>query len=140
MKRRVMYILLFSILFTAAIIVSVMLFPRSAVVINDSYVVNFRYSYLDKNIEGKIFDKNEIEELEKIIGGISYKDSPSCGFSENISLVFISNDMTLTVLPAIDGCSTMKIADENKYISITRQNRRKFDDIMKKYGFKFPAI
>jgi hypothetical protein len=124
-----------------AIISAIILFIFSAknIEIPESSEVVLIYNYTDTEIYINIYDKNEIMELKTLLSGNVIKDNPSCGFSENISITFIG-DKNLMLCPALDGCEKIRIDTTNKYISISKDNRKKLDAFLSKYGFKFPSV
>jgi len=99
-----------------------------------------KYKYEDHNVDAKIYDDTDIVALKSILNGKGYTDSPSCGFSVDVSITLSSNQKTVVLCPALDGCPIIKINETNKYFVISNEDRTKLDIILEKYGFKFPSI
>lgn len=92
------------------------------------------YIYEDKNINESL-NKEDMLIIKEIFNGKElFRDNPSCGFDENISLCF--DNITFTV--ACDGCPIIKY--KNKYFYVSEIELEQIHNIMKKYGAKFPCI
>ena len=77
----------------------------------------------------------DTQALKDILSGKwSYIDSPSCGFNEEITVEFGDS----VFMPACDGCAIVKHG--NKYITLSKYERDKLDDILSKYGILFPIV
>jgi hypothetical protein len=100
--------------------------------------ISLKYSYGDKEIAVAITDKSEIELIKDCFGEISYSDSPSCGFSIDISLEFSDDEKSIVICPARDGCSTARIAESGRYIHI--KDRKTLEAVLGRYGMVFPCV
>ena len=95
-----------------------------------------RYIYGEKNNIKQIKQK-DVENIIKILNGkIMYKDNPSCGFSENIAVIFNKTD---TFCFARDTCPIVYWKEKGKYITLTYKEQKQLYDILKTYGFQFPC-
>ncbi|MCQ2449738.1 MAG: hypothetical protein MJ132_06085 [Clostridia bacterium] len=92
------------------------------------------YIYNDKNIIVDLSAEENKQLKEMFNGKKLYKDSPSCGFSKNISICF--NESYFCI--ACDQCSTVKL--DNKYFNISKADRKVLNGIFEKYGGSFPCI
>jgi len=72
---------------------------------------------------------------EMFRGREMYSDSPSCGFSEDISLVIGGQ----TFCFANDGCAIIYISEKNRYFRITHEESVTLREILTSYGFHFPC-
>ena len=63
-----------------------------------------------------------------------YKDNPSCGFSENVSISFGKTTFCI----ACDSCPIVKL--EDKYFKISKQDRKILNKIFGEYGAFFPCV
>ena len=63
-----------------------------------------------------------------------YSDTPSCGFTENVSVRF--NDLVFCI--ACDDCPIIKLG--NKYFKISTSDRKTIEQIFEKYGGLFPCV
>ena len=102
--------------------------------------ISLRYKYGLEDIEVKIADSKDIEELKSILNGVIYKDTPSCGFSTDISITLTNGEKTVVLCPALDGCATIRVDESNRYISISASGRQRLDEILGRYGFRFPSL
>lgn len=95
----------------------------------------FKYSNTD--ISQQLSD----EDFKKIItifdNKFLYKDEPSCGFDENVSIVF--ND-SQTFCIACDKCPVIYWKEKNKYFRISEDKMNQLYSILKNYGFVFPCV
>lgn len=64
-----------------------------------------------------------------------YNDSPTCGFTLFISIQI--GDLFFS--PACDSCGIVKCNNNNKYFSITDEERNTIVQIFNKFGAKFPC-
>lgn len=81
------------------------------------------------------------EELKLIAnifnGKTMYKDNPSCGFSESVA-VQLDNSHTFCI--ARDGCPVVYWKEENRYFSITEEEKINLHNLLKSFGVYFPCI
>jgi hypothetical protein len=112
--------------------------PRKIEIPESSEVI-LEYNYLGIKIYKSIYDESEIRELKTLLHGTAIKDSPSCGFSEGISITFTGKNR-LVLCPALDGCPLIRIGVTGKYLLIPQESRMRLNAFLGKYGFKFPAI
>lgn len=98
-----------------------------------SDVAIVKYEIYDNNIYQEISEEDS-EIIKSLFSGKwSYFDNPSCGFSEDASIIFGSE----VFLPACDGDPIIKYG--SKYFAISDKERRDLDKILKKYGAIFPC-
>ncbi|MDR0916330.1 MAG: hypothetical protein LBN02_03985 [Oscillospiraceae bacterium] len=102
--------------------------------------VELTYIYDQKSLESVAVDGDDAVILRRLIHGIRYKDSPSCGFTRDISIRFSDGDREITLYPALDGDPIFQIGDSDYYINITEKSKVKVDAVLAKYGFTFPAV
>lgn len=81
------------------------------------------------------------EELKLIAnifnGKTMYKDNPSCDFSESVA-VQLDNSHTFCI--ARDGCPVVYWKEENRYFSITEEEKINLHNLLKSFGVYFPCI
>ncbi len=99
-----------------------------------------KYHYIDKDINAIIIDEDDSTELKNMLKGIAYTDYPSCGFTLDISITFTDGKQNITLCPACDGCSKLRVNDSDKYIRITAEERKRLNIILEKYGMIFPCV
>lgn len=66
-----------------------------------------------------------------------YKDNPSCGFSEDISIKF--ND-SQTFCIARDTCPIIYWKEKRRYFRISEDEKMQLYCLLENYGFVFPCI
>lgn len=99
-----------------------------------------KYKYAEQDIYQKINDINTINQLKRIMKGTVYTDTPSCGFSTDISITFSDSEKTVTLCPALDGCPIIRINNSNDYLKISDEGREKLNQLLAQYGFIFPSL
>ena len=95
------------------------------------------FTYSEKEIDSTI-KQEDFETIKKIFGNKKlYKDSPSCGFSEDVSVKF--NDSQVFCI-ARDTCPIIYIKEKDKYFRITEEEKNELYEILETYGFTFPCV
>jgi len=96
-----------------------------------------RFVYGGVNEKNQL-DAKELEIIKSIFDGKTMTmDSPSCGFTENVSIVFNDSD---TFCIACDTCPIVYWIEEGRYIKLTEEEKEQLYSILEKYGFRFPCI
>ena len=111
--------------------------------INADFATDVYIRILDNDLNVStvsITDEDDIAELKRILRGNPFFDSPSCGFSRNVSVVMESEDERIVFSLALDGCPLIQINDSNKYIRISEEQRNILDRIFEEHGMIFPFI
>ena len=95
------------------------------------------FIYGDVTTSQYLEDK-DLETLKEIFDDkILYKDDPSCGFSEDISVRF---NQSQTFCIARDTCPIVYWLEEDRYIRLTEEEKLLLFDLLEPYGFEFPCI
>ena len=80
----------------------------------------------------------ELQSVKAIFDGKKmYKDNPSCGFSEDISIIF---NKSQTFCLARDNCAIVYWQEEDKYIKLSEEEQAQLYDLLEVYGFIFPCV
>ncbi len=121
-------------------ILIVIMIPRTSIE-NDS-TASVVFKYLDNDIEEQMSSEDGIQIRDIFNNKILYKDQPSCGFSEDVSISFdnSASDESLIFCVACDGCPKIFLVQSDKYFNISEKDRQKLDEIMGKYGVTFPCV
>ncbi len=120
---------------TAIILAGVTFFGVCDTDAYETCVAIYKYGNSDKY---ELLSAKESSALKDIFDGkIMYSDSPSCGFSNDISVVF-DNDKIFSV--ARDGCTVIYFKNKNKYIKLSEHEYEKLMDILSTHGFVLPCI
>ena len=102
--------------------------------INNGTVV---FKYGEADISKKLSDE-DLNTIKNIFNNKKlYKDSPSCGFSENIAVVL---DGTQIFCIACDNCPIIYYKNEGLYFKISDQENELLRNILTRYGFHFPCV
>lgn len=104
----------------------------------DTDIIMVNYSYNDISIDEKLLDEDAKIVREILNHRILYRDNPSCGFSEEISIKLNSGDRIFCM--SLDDCPVFKDVSSGKYFSISEKKYIKFCEVMEKYGVTFPAL
>lgn len=68
---------------------------------------------------------------------VLYKDDPSCGFTEDVSVQFNKTEIFCI---ANDTCPIIYWKNKDRYFRISESEYSMLVDILEKYGFYFPCI
>ena len=99
--------------------------------------VTATYRYGNVDFHQKITEE-DAKEIYKIFNKkVMTKDIPSCGFSEDISVMF---DDSLTFCIARDTCPTVFLKEKGKCFSISRKEQKRLLEILSNYQFSFPCV
>jgi hypothetical protein len=83
-------------------------------------------------------DDKEVEMLKEIFDNKRmYKDTPSCGFSKDISVQF---NQSQTFCIARDTCPIVYWMEEDRYIRLTEEEKGVLYNLLGTYGFTFPCV
>jgi len=140
MKRRV--VLLKKWIMFGTFILSCFLFGGSCLQIdrvNTEFFYNgdIIFCYEDFELFQHLDDK-EFKILKSILNGKKlYRDNPSCGFSENISIKF-NDEQTFCI--ARDSCPIIYWKEKDKYIKLSKKEKQKLYDLFETYGLFFPCV
>ena len=98
-----------------------------------------RYHYGNKAIDAQI-DDDDLAALKDILVGRPYTDNPSCGFDSDVSIRLTDGRKSIVFCPACDTCPKLRIGDSDRYISISKERKKRLYAILAKYGMVFPCI
>lgn len=133
MKKKKIIIFASIIIVIVGIISFNLIFEKVNISSDDAILI---YKYDNKNIKQEL-NKDDSALLKSILNNKrSYHDNPSCGFTEDVSIKF--NNMVFCM--ACDNCSVVRLNNTSKYISISKEDRKKIEKIFNKYGGTFPCV
>lgn len=92
----------------------------------DETNITKKLSNKDLNIIKNIFDNKKL-----------YKDSPSCGFSDNIAVVL---DGTQVFCIACDECPIIYYKNEELFFKLSNRENDLLRNTLTQYGFRFPCV
>jgi len=114
-------------------------FQPKIVNVNFAEEISLKYNSFDKQIDVKITDEQDINELKKMFKNkIGIRDTIYCGFHPKAYLEFKSSTKTIKVFPASDGCASYRINNTNQYLSGDAKFNEQFKKIVGKYDMTFP--
>lgn len=93
--------------------------------------------------EVEVTDPNDIRELKRICRGRLTLWSDACVAAhggDNNYVKFVGKGKTILFHPSGDGCPTFRINRKDNFIHITREDRTKLEEIVKKYGMNLPWV
>ncbi len=132
MKKSIIFIVVIAIIF---IVVHCFFIKRVETSRFSKGKVVFKYDKTDVYEPLAIEDVELLKEL--IENKYLYKDSPSCGFSENISVVF---EETEVFSIACDGCPIVYYQNKDRYFKLSKAENEELKTILLKYNFSFPCL
>ena len=135
MKRII--IIISALLVVLAVVLTAVFLPRNVVRINKTEAAAARFRYGSTYFDGEL-KPEDAEAVRKIFNGkLLYKDTPSCGFTENVSVKFGGGQ---TFCIANDMCGIIYLKEKDKYFHISQQDRERLNSILEAYGFIFPCV
>jgi len=99
-----------------------------------------KYHYMDSDIEIAVTDEADLAALKSLLSGFPRRDSPSCGFSADISITLTDGNNELVFCPACDGDPVIRIGEGDRYMEISDEARSDLDVVVGKYGMTFPCL
>jgi hypothetical protein len=101
-----------------------------------------KFDYIGKPIDTIITDPDDLKALKEILCGWKHWDGdfPACGYGENVSVTLTDGRRRVTFCPACDGCESFRIGNSPWYLDVSKEQRRKFEAIVRKYGMTFPCV
>ena len=125
---------LLSILLVATLIFSLTGCTKISVTDKSPAILTFKHG--DKNIT-EALNKEETEEIKSIFDRKAlYSDSPSCAFSEGVSIAF--GDQVFAI--ACDDCNIVKDCASGKFFSVSEAEKAIIIDIFESHGGYFPCV
>lgn len=126
------------IVFAATIVLCILWFGLERVDIPyvESGKVFFRYAESDVQ---EVLSASDLSSISKMFAGkIVYKDMPSCGFSESVSIQI--NEGSQVFYVARDGCGVIYWKNADKYFKLSDNEIKILHSILINYGFSFPCV
>lgn len=117
-----------------------LLFFRTSIAKDSNATVVFKYDKI--NIETQLSSEDRDQIRDFFDNKILYKDMPSCGFSEDISVRFTDpkNGKQQTFCIARNTCPVIYLAQSDMYFRISDEDRAELNKILEKYGAFFTCI
>ena len=131
MKR---HIVIFSFLLLIASMIFSFASCSKVEVAEGEIIAVFRYG--DTDITQILSDEDSVAVRSIFEGKTMVSDSPSCGFSENVSLV-IGGD---TYCIAYDNCGIIYHVKEDKYFHLSDRENEALRELLGECGFSFPCV
>lgn len=107
---------------------------------NMNFITDGEAVYMtDKEYNCIPLSEQDLADVVKLLDGrFLYHDTPSCGFSAEVSIRF--NNGTETFCIARDMCPILYWKNREMYIKLTEQNAQTLRKILRGYGMQFPCI
>ncbi len=135
MKKRIVLYWLFLLLFIILLLGFVII--KNVVNISTTKTAQVVFVYGNISTHEKITDE-ELLFLKKMFSGkIMYVDNPSCGFSEQISIVF---DESQTFCIACDTCPVIYWKEKDRYFRLATKEKDELYRFLEKYNCSFPCV
>lgn len=95
------------------------------------------FKYNEYNISQPLSEQ-DLDSIIEIFNNKSlYRDNPSCGFTEDVSIQFNESE---TFCIACDNCPVIYWKNKNRYLGLSDDENSSLRDILKKYGYVFPCV
>ncbi len=69
-----------------------------------------------------------------------YRDNPSCGFSDQVSVTLLDDSNAYTFCFAMDSDNIVYLKEKNMYFQVSDSEKELIYTILSKYGFTFPCV
>ncbi len=104
----------------------------------DTYSRAEGHFHYDVTIDTEIKEE-DLKVLKELFNGKRLNNDavPSCGFSEDISIVF---DDTHVFQLGQDRCGTIYCVDKDAYFDLSDSEAELMFEVLEKYGFHFPCV
>lgn len=137
MKKIRIFFVIIVVLFL--ICVFAIFFKQKAIVKSEKFTnAKVRFVYEDENID-TYMNQEDVEKIKMILNKKHlYKDKPSCGFSDNVSIRFNDNQHIFCI--ACDECPIIYYKNERRYLKLSEKENASVRNILVKYGFHFPCL
>ena len=96
------------------------------------------FNYLDQKVLTMLSKADEQSIRNLFHGKRLYKDNPSCGFSDDVSISF--NVGSVIFLIARDTCPIVFDKSTGRYFSLSDDELSELHHLLSKYGFIFPCV
>ena len=110
-------------------------FPKADLTFADEGEAVFRYGERDAVQPISAEDLSRICDL--LDGKRLYSDDPSCGFSDDVSVVMNGTERFCF---ACDSCPVVYWKNKNKFIKLSEKENEELKGILALYGFEFPCL
>lgn len=105
--------------------------------LSDIDKAEIRYNYETVSVNESL-TKEETELITDVFeNNFLYSDNPSCGFSQDISIV-MDDDKTFCI--ARDTCGIIYWKEKDKYFKVSDEDIEKVHKIFENHGGKFPCV
>ncbi len=94
------------------------------------------FKYDDWDIEAELSADDMRTAMKILSNKPMYKDSPSCGFTENVS-VRIDGEIYCI---ANDACPIVYVSGREMYINLSKEENETLRSLLEGYGFTFPCL
>ncbi len=102
--------------------------------------ITLRFEYGTNQVHVKVTDEEDVSHIKALLNGYMWRSSPSCGFSEQVSITLNSSGKTVVLCLASDGCPIFCVNNSDHYFDLSEEDWDKLHEILAKYGFIFPCI
>lgn len=123
------------------LVVGALLLTHSRIDANFATEAKLRYHYNGKSIDVKISNR-DLTALKGMLVGLAYFESgKSCGYDCDVSITLTDGRKSIVFCPACDTCASFRVGRSgHRYISVSHEQRKRFDAIVAKYGMRFPCV
>ncbi len=134
-KKRLCIVLIVVFIVIVGVVLSIVFLPK----VNMSFANEGKaiFKYESKDISDNISSDDFAEICRLFDGKKLYSDNPSCGFSDDVSIMI---NGTESFCFAKDTCPVVLWKNKNKYFNLSDDEYVKLTEILGKYGFVFPCL
>jgi len=97
-----------------------------------------RYHYNDTTRDVEVTNADDVTALRVSLAGRTSAEFTTSGFTENVSVTMLGTHKSMTFCPSLGGAAEFLVADNGSFLHVSKEQRRTFDRIWKRYGMPFP--
>lgn len=134
MKKAVIYLGIIFVLILVVCTIFILCSKKTDMSFVKSGTAIFKYN---KYNTSQPLSDQDLDSIIEIFNNKSlYRDNPSCGFTEDVSIQFNESE---TFCIACDTCPVIYWKNKDRYLGLSDYENSALRDILGKYGFTFPC-
>lgn len=99
-----------------------------------------QFEYQDKNVSEHLTETDFKIICDMFEGKRLYRDTPSCGFGEEVSILMDRNGEVQYFCIAQDDCPILYWKNRERYFKLSDAENEKLHSCLTAYGFQFPCL
>ena len=138
MKRKIVIFSVSGVLLSVIVVAVILIFVLNRVDMSFANNAEVRFFYNESRISKELSKEDFDKVCDLFNGKFLLSDSPSCVFSEDVSIRF--NDGDQVFCTACDGCPKIYWKNKDKYFDLSDNESSELKSILSGYGVHFPCV